>query len=234
MNRLPRRSFPVTLAGATVAATAAVAHAQRGGPPGGGREGRSPGDVELEKGPLAADEFEKNALAVIADVAANQAFRNVPEHDGRLLRIFARCCEAQHVVELGTSTGLSGIWIGLALKQTGGRLTTYEIDPGRAAIARANFERAGMKDLVTLVEGDAHEELPKLEGRIDMAFLDADKEGYVDYLKTLLPHLRPGGTILAHNINPRMADPAFMTAITTDPNLETVVRGGMSVTLKKS
>jgi caffeoyl-CoA O-methyltransferase len=136
-------------------------------------------------------------------------------------------------VELGTSTGYSGIWFGLGLKQTGGKLTTYEIDAGRAATARENFKEAGVADVITVVEGDAHEEVNKLVGTVDIVFLDADKEGYVDYLEKLLPHLRPGGVVLAHNIDRRMADPAFMKAITTDPNLETVVRGGMSITLKK-
>lgn len=221
------KPFVITaLAASILATTAGLASAQRG-------QNRLPGDVELEKGPLAADEFEKNALAVLSDIAANERFRNVPEHDGRLLRIMAQSVGAKHVVELGASTGYSGIWFGLALKQTGGKLTTYEINAQRAATARENFQDAGMTDLITLVEGDAHEEVKKLKGAIDIIFLDADKEGYVDYLEKLLPLLRPGGLIMAHNINPRMADPNYMKAITTDPSLETVVRGGMAITLKK-
>ncbi|WP_146115798.1 MULTISPECIES: O-methyltransferase [Pirellulaceae] len=195
--------------------------------------GRDSGDAELEKSPLAANAFEKKALSVLEDVYQNQRFRNVPQHDGRLLRILTQSLGAKHVVELGSSTGYSGIWFGLALKETGGKLTTYEIDAERAATARANYKRAGMEDLITLVEGDAHEEVKKLTGTIDIIFLDADKEGYVDYLNKLLPMLRPNGLVLAHNINPRMADPDFMKAITTNPDLETVVRGGMSITLKK-
>jgi predicted O-methyltransferase YrrM len=222
--------FSIALALAILIVSAANVAAQRRGGPG---FGRLPGDVELEKGPLPVDDFEKNVLTVLADIEANEPFRNVPEHDGRLLRIMARAIDAKHVVELGTSTGISGIWLGLALKNTGGKLTTYEIDASRAATARKNFKRAGLDDIITLVEGDAHEEIKKLEGTIDMIFLDADKEGYVDYLNKLLPMLRPGGVILAHNINPRMADPPFMKAITTNPSLETVVRGGMSITLKK-
>jgi caffeoyl-CoA O-methyltransferase len=197
------------------------------------QQGRLPGDVELERGPLAADNFEKNALAVLSSIRANQSYRNVPEHDGRLLRIMAASMGAKNVVELGSSTGYSGIWFGLALKKTGGKLTTYEIDSDRAATARANFKKAGMEDLITLVEGDAHEEIKKLKGTIDIVFLDADKEGYIDYLDKLLPKLRSGGLIIAHNINPRMADPKYMEAITTDPNLETVVRGGVGITMKK-
>ena len=221
----------VILAFVLLATTTGVLCAQRSG--GRGTRGRLPDDVELEKGPLPVDDFEKNALAVLADIAANQSFRNVPQHDGRLLRIMAQSINAKHVVELGTSTGISGIWLGLALKETSGKLTTYEIDAQRAATARANFKRAGLHDVITIVEGDAHDEINKLKGMVDMVFLDADKEGYIDYLNKLLPLLRPGGLILAHNINLRMAHPPFMKAITSDPNLETVVRGGMSISLKK-
>ena len=227
VNRPPTVVFALVL----LFTVPGVVDAQRRG--GRGGDDRTPGDIDLEKGPLAVDEFERNALAVLDEIGANQPFRNVPQHDGRLLRIMAQSIGAQHVVELGTSTGISGIWLGLAVKATGGKLTTYEIDAQRAATARANFKRAGLDDVITVVEGDAHEELKKLKGTVDMVFLDADKEGYIDYLNKLLPMLRPGGLVLAHNINPRMAHPPFMKAITTDPNLETVVRGGMSISLKK-
>lgn len=206
----------------------------KGRPPGGGpMMNRLPGDVELEKGPLAANDFEKNALEVLAGILESERYRNVPEHDGRLLRIMAATMGAKNVVEIGTSTGYSGIWMGLALKSTGGRLTTFEIDPGRAATARENIKKAGMADLITLVEGDAHELIKNLDQPIDLLFLDADKEGYVDYLQKLLPLIRKGGLIMAHNIDLRMADPKYMEAITTNPELETVVRGGMGISLKK-
>ncbi len=94
-----------------------------------------------------------------------------------------------------------------------------------------------MADLITLIEGDAHKEVPKGKQPVDLIFLDADKSGYVDYLKKLLPRLRPGGLILAHNMNRRQADPNYVKAITTDPQLETLFlhmqATGISVTLKK-
>ncbi|TWT79368.1 putative O-methyltransferase [Planctomycetes bacterium CA13] len=228
--QLTKQTLTIAFAAGIFSLATATCHAQRRGGPSGDR---SAGDVELEKGPLAVDDFEKNALKVLDDIVANQQYRNVPQHDGRLLRIMAQSIGAKHVVELGTSTGISGIWIGLAVKETGGKLTTYEIDPGRAATAKENFQRAGLEDVITVVLGDAHEEIKKIDGTVDMVFLDADKEGYVDYLTKLMPLLRPGALILAHNINPRMAHPPFMEAITADPNLETVVRGGMSISLKK-
>jgi len=125
----------------------------------------------------------------------------------------------------------------LALQKTGGRLTTYEISEKRAKIARENFRRAGVEDLVTLVLGDAHEEVPKLTETIDILFLDADKKGYIDYLNKLLPKVRPGGLVIAHNITTRMADPRFVEAITSNPQLDSLLvrlqAGGISVSLKK-
>jgi len=200
------------------------------------RTGRGPagqGDSQLEKPPVPKDDTEKMILGVLDDIRANQQYRNVPPQDGRFLRITAESMNAKNVVEIGTSTGYSGIWFGMALRKTGGKLTTFEIDAGRATTARANFKRAGMADIITLVLGDAHEEVKNLKDPIDILFLDADKEGYIDYLNKLLPVVRPGGLVIAHNITPGMADPKYMKGITEDPNLETIVRSGVSLTLKK-
>jgi len=227
-------------AGPTIAMSAIViaiagimfsnALAQR--PTGRGRSGQ--GDSQLEKAPVPKDDNENKILGILDDIRARQSYRNVPPQDGRLLRLLAETMTAKNVVEIGTSTGYSGIWFGMALQKTGGKLTTFEIDAQRAATARANFKRAGMADIITLIEGDAHETVKQLKDPIDILFLDADKDGYVDYLNKLLPLIRPGGLIIGHNINPRMADPRFMEAITANPNLETIVRTEVSLTLKKN
>ena len=115
-------------------------------------------------------------------------------------------------------------------------MLTHEIDPDTAALARKNFQTAGVAEIVTVVEGDGHEKASELKGPIDLVFIDADKEGYLDYFQKVLPLVRPGGLILAHNMNPRMADPAFLKAITTSPDVDTLFYlegGGMSVSLKK-
>ncbi len=76
--------------------------------------------------------------------------------------------------------------------------------------------------------------MKQLKGPIDIVFLDADKEGYADYLAKLLPLVRPGGLILAHNISSRTQNPEYMDAVTSNPNLETIrINGEMAVTLKK-
>jgi caffeoyl-CoA O-methyltransferase len=204
----------------------------------GGRRRTGLNRTATEGSPLAASEQEKAVLAVLDDMRKNQSrgMMNVPAEDGRLLRLLAESIGAKHVVEVGTSNGYSSIWLCLALRTTGGKLTTYEIDARRAALARENFKRAGVDEIVTLVEGDAHEEVAKFDGSIDLVFLDADKEGYIDYLKKLLPKVRPGGLIVAHNMAGQ-ADPRYVKAVTTDPALETAflhMQGaGVGVTLKK-
>ena len=116
------------------------------------------------------------------------------------------------------------------------KLITHELDPKIAAQARENFAKAGVADFITVVEGDGHEKAKELKGPIDLVFIDADKEGYADYLNKTLPLVRPGGLILAHNMNPRQASGEFVKTITTNPDLETLFYmdgGGLSVSLKK-
>jgi len=213
-----------------------------GGPPGFGR-GQEPatstGDDMFNARTLPKDDTEKKILAVLDDMDRNQrrGNMNVPAEDGRLLRLLAESIGAKKVVEIGTSTGYSGIWFSLALRNTGGKLITHEIDDGRASLARENFKRAGVEEFITLVMGDAHEEVTKIEGPIDLVFLDADKEGYIDYLQKLLPLVRPGGLIVAHNMTVRAAHPPFVEAITTNAELETLFLhmegSGVAVSMKK-
>jgi predicted O-methyltransferase YrrM len=206
------------------------------GPAGAPPQGFGPQE-SLQASPTAKDDVERKVLKALEEIPQSQGWQaNVPAADGRMLRLLTEAIGAKNVVEVGTSNGLSGIWISLGLRKTGGKLVTHEIDPATAAQARKNFAQAGVDDLITLVEGDAHQTVDKLGGPIDLVFIDADKQGYADYLKQLLPRVRPGGIICAHNMNGRMADPEFLKAITTAPDLETLFYtpgGGLSVTLKK-
>jgi predicted O-methyltransferase YrrM len=185
-------------------------------------------------------EAQAKILSVLQEMSKKErsAMWNVTPEDGRLLRVLTEAVGAKNVVEIGTSNGYSAIWFCLALRATGGKLTTHEIDARRVSLARENFERAGVSDIVTLVEGDAHQTVTKLKEPIDILFLDADKAGYLDYLNKLLPLVRPGGLILAHNtsdLGSMMQD--YLKAVTTNPELETIFLHeedmGIGVTLKK-
>ncbi|MDW8355952.1 MAG: O-methyltransferase [Bryobacterales bacterium] len=190
--------------------------------------------MESENLPLAGSEAEKRILAVLDEMAREgRLYASVPVSDGRMLRLLTETANAKSVVEIGTSTGYSGLWFCLALQATGGRLTTFEIDPGRAQMARDHFKKAGVDGMVTLVEGDAHQTTARLKEPIDVAFLDADKDGYVAYLNRLLPLVRPGGLILAHNLD---MVPDYVREVTSNPRLDTVLYregGGLAITLKK-
>jgi predicted O-methyltransferase YrrM len=164
--------------------------------------------------------------------------------------MLAETSNAQRIVEIGTSTGESGAWFALALRKTGGHLYTHEIDEGRANVARNNFKNAGLDKHITIIMGDAHETVKRYQDPndelfvdakkgeyIDILFLDADKPGYIDYLGKLVPLLRPGGLIIAHNMVYPRPDPDYLKAITTDPKFETMFLlldgAGLGVTMKK-
>jgi len=213
---------------------------RRGFPPGEGRPPREPfASQAIATRTIPKTDAEKKILAILEDMYQNQSrgMMNVAPEDGRILRLLTEAVGAKHVVEIGTSNGYSAIWFCLALRTTGGKLTTYEINRYRASLARENFKRAGVDQIVTLVEGDAHETVKNLKEPIDVLFLDADKEGYIDYFNKLLPLVRPGGLILAHNTSMAGGMQDYLKAITTSPDLETTfVRenaAGIGVTLKK-
>lgn len=187
--------------------------------------------------PLAKDKAEERVLEAFAEIRRGQRFANVSTSDGRVLRQLVEATGAKNVVEIGTSTGESAIWLALGLRGTGGKLLTHEIDEERANVARRNFALAGVENLITIIEGDAHETVKQHKQPIDILFLDADKQGYIDYLEKLLPLIRPGGLIIAHNMHYPRPDPDYIKAVTTNPHLETsflLMEGaGLGVTLKK-
>jgi len=228
----------VLVVAAAVISLIGVLLAQQSRPRRGGRARNAPAG-NLTQPPLARNETEKRILAVLEKMWRDRSQRHlsVSETDGRLLRQLTEAAGAKLVVEIGTSTGYSGLWFTLALKATGGKLITHELDPGRAELARSHFKKAGVDDIVTIVVGNAHETVKKLKGPIDVLFLDADKPGYIDYLKRLLPLIRPGGLILAHNMHYPPPDPRYIEAITKNPELETtflLMEGaGIGFTLKK-
>jgi predicted O-methyltransferase YrrM len=202
-----------------------------------GAQGPAEAGSDLSKPPLPKDEGEKKILEALDLARQGRRYANVSTADGRLLRQLTEAVNAKRVVELGTSTGESGLWFAMALRKTGGHLYTHDIDPGRISVARENFKKAGVENLITIVEGDAHQTATKNTEPIDVLFIDAEKEGYDAYLKELLPLVRPGGLILAHNMRQPAPNRRYVEAITTNPDLDTsfvLMEGaGLGITLKK-
>jgi caffeoyl-CoA O-methyltransferase len=162
---------------------------------------------------------------------------NVPEADGRLLHDLIIKNGYKRALEIGTSTGHSGIWTAWALARTGGRLVTIEIDEGRYREALANFEEAGLSAYIDARRADAHDLVPRLEGPFDFIFIDADKDWYTSYARAVIPKLRVGGCLTAHNVSAtrrRSMTGDFYEYVTSQPFLETTVTpGGVSISYKR-
>jgi predicted O-methyltransferase YrrM len=154
---------------------------------------------------------------------------NVPATDGQVLHDLVVAHGFTRALEIGTSTGHSGIWIAWALSRTGGRLITIEIDEGRYREALENFAAAGLSDYIDARLADAHTLVPELEGPFDFVFVDADKDWYTRYFQALLPKLAPGGCFTAHNISSRRVGwvAEFLDAVEAVPDLTTEVVGAM-------
>jgi len=156
--------------------------------------------------------------------AQGPRYWSVPRKDGEFLHFLVKATQARNVLEVGTSHGYSAIWMGLALEETGGRLTTIEIDPTRHDLARKHVSEAGLSQRVALIKGDAHAEVPKLDGLFDFVFLDADKDGQVDYFHALYPQkLAPGGVLAVHKaIRQTGAMRDYLALVRKHPDFDTV------------
>jgi caffeoyl-CoA O-methyltransferase len=162
----------------------------------------------------------------------------VSEEDGRLLRVLTATGRSKRVLEIGSASGYSAIWIGLGLRDTGGRMVTIEFDPIRAREAADNIRRAGLADIVQVIHGDGFKEIPKLPGTFDLVFLDAWKKDYKRFLDLVLPRLDGGGLFLAHNVVNKGKDmPDFLAAIENNPLLLTAIvtpsGEGISISVKR-
>ena len=125
---------------------------------------------------------------------------NVPTQDGELLYDLIIQGNYKSALEIGTSTGHSGIYIAWALSKTGGKLITIDIDESSHKTAVQNFEEAGLSDYIDARLADAHTLVKELKGPFDFVFSDADKNWYKNYFIDIDPKLIIGGCYTTHNI----------------------------------
>jgi len=169
--------------------------------------------------------------------AADTGQLAISAEDGRFLRLLVATGRTQRALEIGGASGYSAIWIGLGLRETGGRLVTIEYDPARAKEAAANVAKAGFSDIVQVVSGDAFKEIPKLQGTFDFVFLDAWKPDYKKFFDMVFPRLNPGGVFTAHNVvNKKSEMEPFLTTVQNHRGLFTSIVSpsgeGISVSYK--
>jgi caffeoyl-CoA O-methyltransferase len=175
-------------------------------------------------------------LPLLEDFPSVHEDMNVPCRDARFLHDLIVRKGFRRGLEIGSFTGYSALWFGLAFKATGGELVTIEVDPESGAQARQNILRAGLEDVVDVRIADAFSEIPGLEGTFDFVFIDAWKPDYVKFLKLVRDRVPAGGVIVGHNVTNYARDMRdYLEAIRTDPGLETTFEEssaeGMSVSV---
>ena len=170
--------------------------------------------------------------------AADKDQLAVSEEDGRFMRLLVVSSGAKRALEIGAANGYSAIWIGLGMRETGGKLVTIEYDKARAQQATANIKKAGLSDVVQVISGDAFAEIPRVPGTFDFVFCDAWKRDYQKFFSLVFPRMDKGGLFLGHNVvNKRdeMAD--FLQTIFTSPAVISSIVSpsgeGMSITYKR-
>src|SRR5947208_7922691 len=144
---------------------------------------------------LRAQDSEQRRLGL----PSSERTRNVDEETARYLNLLVRALRPRQILEVGSSNGLSTIWLALAARQYGGRVTGTELLPARAAEANANLARAGLDAVANVVAGDAREVVAGLGGPFNCVFLDAEKDEYGAHFAAFFPKVAPGGVILTDN-----------------------------------
>jgi predicted O-methyltransferase YrrM len=166
---------------------------------------------------------------------------NVPESDGKILYDIIIKNNYKQALEIGTSTGHSGIWIAWALSKTDGKLITIDIDEDRHQEAVSNFKEAGLEKYIDARLADAHQLVKQLEGTFDFIFSDADKDWYKNYFIDSFPKLVVGGCFTAHNVSESSwfggGTAEFYNYIKDLPYLDTTVDdsgNGLSISYKRA
>jgi len=187
------------------------------------------------------NDLDEKVKKFLSDQSRQWHDMNVPSNDGQLLYDLIIKGNYKSALEIGTSTGHSGIWIAWALSKTGGKLITIDIDKGRHNIAVENFKKAGLSEYIDARLADAHSLVKELKGPFDFVFSDADKDWYKNYFIDVDPKFKTGGCFTAHNMSAPGrgygGQKAFLDYVMSLKNYETTVNtagGGLSISYKKA
>jgi predicted O-methyltransferase YrrM len=134
------------------------------------------------------------------DVARAQRLRQITPDVGRFLHALVLARSPRSVLEIGTSSGYSTIWLAAAARHIGGTVTSLEIDPAKVRLAIGNVGEAGVDDVARVIECDAVDYLRQRREPADFVFLDAEKEDYLAFFELIVPLLAPGGVLVADNL----------------------------------
>ncbi|MCK5137942.1 MAG: class I SAM-dependent methyltransferase [Bacteroidales bacterium] len=202
-----------------------------------------PGQVKaqsLKENPALDEKVKK----ILSDHSGQWHDMNVPTVDGKLLYDLIIKGKYKSALEIGTSTGHSGIYIAWALSKTGGNLITIDIDEDRHKTALENFKQAGLSEYIDARLADAHSLVKELKGPFDFVFSDADKNWYKNYFIDIDPKLKVGGCFTTHNISDRSmggrrgaSSQVYLEYVRSQKNYETTLNtagNGLLISYKKT
>jgi caffeoyl-CoA O-methyltransferase len=183
--------------------------------------------------------LDEKVKAFLSDHSGQWHDMNVPTSDGQLLYDLIIKGNYKSALEIGTSTGYSGIYMAWALSKTGGKLITIDIDEGRYKIALENFKKAGLSEYIDARLADAHTLVKELKGPFDFVFSDADKYWYKNYFDDVNPKLIVGGCYTTHNISERrrMGEGDYLEYVKSLKNYESTLNsagGGLLISYKRA
>jgi len=178
--------------------------------------------------------YAEDAAQRAAGLPSAQRTRNVERETGRLLNLLVRATGTRAILEIGSSNGVSTIWLGMAALVTGGRVIGTEILEERAAEANANLAAGGLGGVARVMTGEARALVGGLAGPFDLVFIDAEKDDYVDHFLAVIDKVRVGGLVLADNVVSHDLS-AYQAMLRGRGDVETVtlpIERGLEYTLK--
>ena len=191
----------------------------------------------LAQEPVSNPVLDEKVRKFLSDRSGGWYDMNIPTRDGQLLYDLIIKGNYKCALEIGTSTGHSGIWMAWALSKTGGKLITIEIDPDRHQEALRNFREAGLSEYIDARLADAHELVKQLKGPFDFVFSDADKYWYKNYFTDIDPKLMVGGCYTTHNVYERGGyggQGDYLEYVRSLKNYESTLVQGMLISYKRA
>jgi len=191
----------------------------------------------LAQEPVSNPVLDEKVRKFLSDRSEGWHDMNIPSRDGQLLYDLIIKGNYKSALEIGTSTGHSGIWMAWALSKTGGKLITIEIDPDRHQEALRNFREAGLSEYIDARLADAHELVKQLKGPFDFVFSDADKYWYKNYFTDIDPKLMVGGCYTTHNVYERGGyggQGDYLEYVKSLKNYESTLVQGMLISYKRA
>lgn len=178
--------------------------------------------------------YEQDAAERAAGLPSSERRRNVDRDAGQFLSLLARAIRAWSILEIGSSNGVSTIWLALAAREVGGHVLGLELREDRAREAQANLAAAGLADVASVRCTDALKAVPTLEGPYDFVFIDAEKDDYAQHIRNVIDRVKPNGLIVADNVVSHDLS-EYQAYVRGRPDLETVTLPafrGLEISLK--